>query len=116
LLRHDHGAYIGWRNELVIYEMQSTALATQPAKGRVRLTKFVPKLSDLHDLDVNAIEIMPVLEFPMSLLWGYNPSDLFAVESALGGPKGLQRSAGLPCSPRIPNAVNRLCKVIGHQG
>ena len=34
---------------------------------------------------------MPVLEFPMSFSWGYNPSDPFAVESSLGGPQGLQR-------------------------
>ena len=43
----------------------------------------------LRDLGINAIEIMPVAEFPMSISWGYNPSQPFSVESALGGPRGL---------------------------
>jgi 1,4-alpha-glucan branching enzyme len=47
---------------------------------------MVPKLGYLRDLGINAIEIVPVLEFPMSFSWGYNPSKPFAVESALGGP------------------------------
>jgi 1,4-alpha-glucan branching enzyme len=53
--------------------------------------EIVPKLGYLRDLGINAIEIMPVLEFPMSFSWGYNPSDPFAVESTLGGPEGLPR-------------------------
>jgi hypothetical protein len=36
---------------------------------------------------------MPVLEFPMSFSWGYNPADPFAVDHSLGGPQGLQRFA-----------------------
>jgi 1,4-alpha-glucan branching enzyme len=45
----------------------------------------------LQETGINAVEIMPVLEFPQSFSWGYNPSHPFAVESALGGPQGLQR-------------------------
>ncbi len=47
------------------------------------------RLPYLNDLGINAIEIMPVFEFPMDLSWGYNPAQPFAIESALGGPQGL---------------------------
>jgi 1,4-alpha-glucan branching enzyme len=79
------------RNELVIYEMHVGSFNESGGTGPGTFDEIVPKLGYLHDLSINAIEIMPVLEFPMSFSWGYNPSDPFAVESALGGPQGLQR-------------------------
>jgi 1,4-alpha-glucan branching enzyme len=79
------------RNELVIYEMHVGSFNDSEAAGPGTFDEIVPKLPYLRDLGINAIEIMPVLEFPMSFSWGYNPSDPFAVESALGGPQGLQR-------------------------
>jgi len=79
------------RNELVIYEMHVGSFNDSAGEGPGTFDEIVPKLPYLHDLGINAIEIMPVLEFPMSFSWGYNPSDPFAVESALGGPQGLQR-------------------------
>jgi 1,4-alpha-glucan branching enzyme len=79
------------RNELVIYEMHVGTFNDAPGTGPGTFDEIVPKLSYLHDLGVNAIEIMPVLEFPMDYSWGYNPADPFAVETALGGPQGLYR-------------------------
>src|SRR5205085_6381975 len=43
------------------------------------------------DLGINAIEVMPVAEFPMDLNWGYDPADPFAVESSYGGPEAFRR-------------------------
>ena len=79
------------RKELVIYEMHVGSFNDSTGAGPGTFAEIVPKLGYLRDLGINAIEIMPVLEFPMSFSWGYNPSDPFAVESALGGPQGLQR-------------------------
>jgi len=79
------------RNELVIYEMHIGSFNDSASAGPGTFDEIVPKLGYLRDLGVNGIEIMPVMEFPMSFSWGYNPSDPFAVESALGGPQGLQR-------------------------
>jgi 1,4-alpha-glucan branching enzyme len=79
------------RNELVIYEMHVGSFNDSNDGGPGTFDEIIPKLSYLRDLGINAIEIMPVLEFPMSFSWGYNPSDPFAVESSLGGPHGLQR-------------------------
>ena len=79
------------RNELVIYEMHVGSFNDLPGASPGTFDDIVPKLGYLRDLGINAIEIMPVLEFPMSFSWGYNPADSFAVESSLGGPQGLQR-------------------------
>jgi 1,4-alpha-glucan branching enzyme len=79
------------RNELVIYEMHIGSFNDSASAGPGTFDEIVPKLGYLRDLGINAVEIMPVMEFPMSFSWGYNPSDPFAVESALGGPQGLQR-------------------------
>jgi 1,4-alpha-glucan branching enzyme len=78
-------------NELVIYEMHVGTFNDTIRDGPGTFDEIVPKLDYLRDLGINAIEIMPVLEFPMSFSWGYNPSNPFAVESALGGPQGLHR-------------------------
>lgn len=78
-------------NELVIYEMHVGSFNDSNADGPGTFDEIVPKLDYLRDLGINAIEIMPVLEFPMSFSWGYNPSNPFAVESSLGGPQELQR-------------------------
>ena len=78
-------------NELVIYEMHVGSFNDSSDTGPGTFDDVVLKLGYLRDLGINAIEIMPVLEFPMSFSWGYNPSDPFAVESGLGGPQGLQR-------------------------
>jgi 1,4-alpha-glucan branching enzyme len=79
------------RNQLVIYEMHVGSFNDLPGAGPGTFDEVVPKLGYLRDLGINTIEIMPVLEFPMSFSWGYNPSNPFAVESALGGPQGLHR-------------------------
>src|SRR6266853_2102429 len=79
------------RNELVIYEMHIGSFNDSPGGGPGTFDEVVPKLGYLHDLGINAIEIMPVMEFPMSFSWGYNPADPFAVDHSLGGPQGLQR-------------------------
>jgi 1,4-alpha-glucan branching enzyme len=79
------------RNELVIYEMHVGSFNDSAGEGPGTFDEIVPKLPYLRDLGINAIEIMPVLEFPMSFSWGYNPANPFAVESSLGGPQGLQR-------------------------
>ncbi len=44
------------------------------------------RLAFLQQLGINAVEVMPLAEFPGDFSWGYNPSDPFAVESAYGGP------------------------------
>ncbi len=77
------------RNELVIYEMHVGTFNDAPGSGPGTVDEVIPMLPYLADLGVNAIEIMPVAQFPMDYSWGYNPSQPFSVETALGGPQGL---------------------------
>ena len=51
----------------------------------------VARLPHLVDLGVDAIELMPVAEFPGRRGWGYDGVDLFAPHHAYGGPDGLKR-------------------------
>lgn len=76
-------------NELVIYEIHVGTFGDGSAAGPVTFAEIIPKLPYLADLGINAIQIMPVGEFAGDYSWGYNPSQPFAVESALGGPQGL---------------------------
>lgn len=45
----------------------------------------------LNDLNVTAVELLPVNEFAGDLSWGYNPSFFYAVESSYGGPDALKK-------------------------
>ena len=77
--------------ELVIYEMHVGTFNDASGTGPGTFDAILPKLPYLRELGINAIELMPVLEFPQDYSWGYNPSQPFSVESALGGPQGLFR-------------------------
>lgn len=48
------------------------------------------KLGYLKELGINAIEIMPVAQFPGERNWGYDGVFPFAVQHSYGGAKGLQ--------------------------
>src|SRR5687768_8506892 len=74
-------------NELVIYEMHVGTFNDSSDPGPSTFEQIIPKLPYLRDLGINAIEILPVAEFPTDVSWGYNPSQPFSVERALGGPQ-----------------------------
>lgn len=78
-------------NELVIYEMHVGTFNDTSDQGPGTFDKVIQRLSYLRELGINAVEIMPIAEFPTNDSWGYNPSHPFSVESALGGPQGLYK-------------------------
>ncbi|MEA2372157.1 MAG: maltooligosyltrehalose trehalohydrolase [Solirubrobacteraceae bacterium] len=51
----------------------------------------ISELRGLRELGVNAIELMPVADFPGERGWGYDGVYLSAAHRAYGGPAGLQR-------------------------
>ena len=73
-------------NDLVIYELHIGTFGKGHAEGDGSATfkSTLPYLDELKDLGINAIEIMPIHEFPGGISWGYNPACLFAVESDYG--------------------------------
>lgn len=77
-------------NELVIYEAHLGTFNDTPGGAPGNLATAIRRLSHLAELGVNAVQIMPLAEFPGDFSWGYNPSDIFAVESKYGHPADLK--------------------------
>lgn len=55
------------------------------------LDAIVPRLRQLRDLGVTAVELMPVAQFPGERNWGYDGSYPYAVQHSYGGPQALKR-------------------------
>jgi maltooligosyltrehalose trehalohydrolase len=79
----------GWRtprlNELIIYELHTGTFTNEGTFDAI-----IGKLPYLKDLGVNAVELMPVAQFPGSRNWGYDGVYPFAVQKSYGGPERLQ--------------------------
>jgi hypothetical protein len=74
-----------WRLELVIYELHVGALGFGHS-GEGNLADAIRLLDEhLVPLGVNAIELMPIAEFPGAKGWGYGDSHHFVIESSAGG-------------------------------
>jgi maltooligosyltrehalose trehalohydrolase len=90
----DHGTF-SWNDsactgialeEAILYEIH---VGTFTSEGT--LDAIIPKLDHLTDLGVNAIEIMPVNQFPGSRNWGYDGAYPYAVQNSYDGPDALKR-------------------------
>lgn len=73
-------------NELVIYEMHVGTFHRPDDADVGTFNDAIGKLDHLKRLGVNAVQIMPAMEFAGDLSWGYNPAHIFAIESSYGGP------------------------------
>ena len=78
-------------NELVIYEMHIGTFHVKEKGHPGTLDSAIEKLPYLRELGINAIEVMPIMEFSGDFSWGYNPSHPFAIESIYGGPDAFKR-------------------------
>ncbi len=77
-------------NDTVIYELHiGTFHVTNPDHPGT-FQSAIDKLPYLQELGINAIELMPITEFPGDYSWGYNPAHPFAVEESYGGITGLK--------------------------
>jgi 1,4-alpha-glucan branching enzyme len=87
----DSGSYSTptWNNT-VIYEMHIGTFNDSPGGAPGTFYTAIQRLDYLKDLGINAIELLPVNEFPGDFSWGYNQSYPFSVEAAYGGPQGLK--------------------------
>jgi maltooligosyltrehalose trehalohydrolase len=83
---HDH-AWQGLRIEgLVIYQVH---VGTATLEGT--FDALIHQLPRLKRLGVNAVQLLPLAEFPGARNWGYDGVDLFAVSHVYGGPSALKR-------------------------
>jgi 1,4-alpha-glucan branching enzyme len=77
-------------DELVVYELHVGTFNDAPGGGPGGFQSVMNRLDYLRDLGVNAVELMPSAEFATDFSWGYNPSHIFAIEQAYGGPGKLK--------------------------
>jgi 1,4-alpha-glucan branching enzyme len=78
-------------NKLVIYEMHVGTFNRKEQDKPGTFEGVIEKLPYLKELGINAIEIMPLVEFPGTTSWGYNPSHPFAIETDYGGVNGFKK-------------------------
>ncbi len=71
--------------ELVIYE-----LLVRDFDERRTYQAVTERLDYLEELGVNALELMPVMEFEGNISWGYNPSFFFAPDKFYGSKNDLK--------------------------
>lgn len=87
----DDHFHMAMGNELVIYETHVGTFHVNEHGRPGTFTSAMEKLPYLQELGINAVEVMPVAEFPGDFSWGYNPSHPFAVESIYGGPDSFKQ-------------------------
>lgn len=67
------------KEDLVVYELLVRDFSEERTYNAV-----TEKLDYLQNLGINAIELMPIMEFEGNLSWGYNPSFLLAPDKYYG--------------------------------
>ncbi|GGD46948.1 1,4-alpha-glucan branching enzyme [Emticicia aquatilis] len=87
---NDHDFVMPNFNEMVIYELHIGTFNVKEDGKPGDFYGAIERLEYLKSLGINAIEIMPIAEFPGGFSWGYNPAHPFAVESEYGGVAGLK--------------------------
>jgi 1,4-alpha-glucan branching enzyme len=79
-------------HQLVIYELHVSDFSggEDDPYARGQYKHLVEKLDYFCELGINAIELMPVKEYPGDYSWGYNPRYFFATESSYGTSEDLK--------------------------
>lgn len=80
----------GWKGlpleDLILYEIH---VGTFTPEGS--FDAIIPRLDVLRETGINALELMPVAQFPGDRNWGYDGVFPYAVQNSYGGPEGLKR-------------------------
>ena len=88
----------GWQTPpleyLVLYQLHATRFSSRGPAASV-LDRVAWELTDaaghLRNLDVTALQLMPVNEVGSNNSWGYDPAGYYAIEEDYGGPDALKR-------------------------
>ncbi len=80
-------------HQIVIYEMHVADFSggEDDLHKRGKYVDAIAKLDYLSELGINAIELMPVNEYPGDYSWGYLVRHYFATESSYGSTEDLKR-------------------------
>ena len=76
------------KDNLLVYELllRDFTGTEGASSGNGTIAKALEKLDYLKNLGVNAIELLPIMEFNGNLSWGYNTNFYFAPDKAYGTP------------------------------
>jgi maltooligosyltrehalose trehalohydrolase len=80
------------------------------------LDALCPYLTELADLGVTTIELMPVAQFPGSHNWGYDGVYPYAVQNTYGGPRALQRIVDAAHAHGLAVALDVVYNHLGPEG
>ena len=75
---------------LIIYEMHIDDYAAV-GNGQGRFSHIIDKLDYIKSIGINAIELLPITDFPGTHSWGYDPHLISAVESNYGTPEEFKK-------------------------
>ncbi|HEU4552901.1 MAG TPA: malto-oligosyltrehalose trehalohydrolase [Chitinophaga sp.] len=115
----DHNTY-SWNDHewkglpmksLVFYELH---VGTFTPEGTFEA--IIPRLDDLAATGINAIELMPVTQFPGTRNWGYDTVYPYAVQHSYGGPQGLKRLIDACHQKGIAVFLDVICNHLGPEG
>jgi maltooligosyltrehalose trehalohydrolase len=95
----------------VIYELH---VGTFTPEGTFEA--IIPRLAELRELGVTAIELMPVSQFPGERNWGYDGVNPYAVQNSYGGPEGLQRLVDAAHAHRLAVILDVVYNHLGPEG
>jgi maltooligosyltrehalose trehalohydrolase len=90
----DHASYewsdSDWKglplNEMIIYELHVGLFTPEGTFDAI-----IPRLDELKQIGINAVELMPIAQFPGDRNWGYDGTFPYAVQNSYGGPLGLKK-------------------------
>ena len=115
----DHSAY-QWHDKewkgLPIKEMIMYEIHTGTFTSEGTFEAIIPRLDDLVETGINAIELMPVAQFPGKRNWGYDGVYPYAVQHSYGGPQGLKKLVDACHSKGIAVFLDIVYNHIGPEG
>ena len=104
-----------WRGmpfrDMILYELH---VGTFTQEGTFEAV--IPRLDDLVELGINALELMPVAQFPGNRNWGYDGVLPYAVQNSYGGHDGLKRLVDACHSKGIAVFLDVVYNHVGPEG
>lgn len=104
-----------WRNipldQLIIYELHVGVFSRTGT-----FEAIIPRLDELKNIGINALEIMPVAQFPGKRNWGYDGVYPYAVQNSYGGPTMLKKLVNACHRKRLAVILDVVYNHLGPEG
>jgi maltooligosyltrehalose trehalohydrolase len=97
--------------QYVLYELHVGTFTPQGTFDAI-----IPRINELRDLGITAIELMPVAQFPGSRNWGYDGVYPFSVQNSYGEPAGLKRLVNACHQQGMAVALDVIYNHLGPEG